>query len=199
MSDSEPQHDETLAALIARAQGGDEAACEAIYQRFIGQTYRLAYGVLLDQQDAEEVVQDSFAYAFRRIRAYDPEKSAFRTWLYTITLSRCRNKRRRKILPTIDLSQIAERLPGGGPSPERAAEKAGTRRAVLEALEKLSPKLREAIVLRYFDGLTYREIAEVLGCAQKTAESRVRLGHQAMYRLLSQTPEALPQGLFSYE
>jgi RNA polymerase sigma-70 factor (ECF subfamily) len=191
MSDTDAQ----LSELIARAKRGDELACEAIYRRFAGQTYRLAYGVLLNKQDAEEVVQDSFAYAFRRLDAYDPAKSAFRTWLYTITMSRCRNKRRRKLLPTVALSDIAEWLPGGGPSPERTVEQAGTRRTVLQALEKLSPKLREAIVLRYFDGLTYREIAEVLGCAQKTAESRVRLGHQALYRLLAHMPE----GLFTYD
>src|SRR6186997_1400407 len=96
----------TLDDLIACARSGDQAACAAIYQQYVRPVYRLAYGVLLDQEDAEEVVQDSFAYAFASLKRFDPTRSAFRTWLYTITMSRCRNKRRRKWLPTINLADI---------------------------------------------------------------------------------------------
>ncbi len=192
-------YDDDLNALIAAAQAGDQAACAAIYQRFVRPVYRLAYGVLLSEEDAEEVVQDSFAYALQNIGHFDATRSAFRTWLYTITLSRCRNKRRRKWLPTVALGDMLEWLPGNDPLPEAVAEQHSVRDTVHEALSKLSPKLREAIILRYFDGLSYREMAEVLGCPQKTAESRVRLAHEALYAILSAQPDMLPEGAYAHE
>ena len=70
---------------------------------------------------------------------------------------------------------------------------------MLDALKKLSPKLREAIVLRYFEDLTYREIGEVLDCPTKTAASRVRLAHETLHDLLAPDRELLLETLFSYE
>jgi RNA polymerase sigma-70 factor (ECF subfamily) len=192
--------DEDLDELIDAAVGGDQRACTALYDRFVQPVYRLAYGVLLNQQDAEEVVQDSFGYAFQSLHRYDSARSSFRTWLYTITLSRCRNKRRRKWLPTTPLANMAEWLPGREPNPESAVEQLGIREMVWNALGELSPKQREAVVLRYFDGLTYREMAMVLGCPLKTAESRVRLAHETLYQtLIQQHGKESLFGLFGYD
>ena len=192
--------DEDLDELIDAAAGGDQRACTALYNRFVQAVYRLAYGVLLNQQDAEEVVQDSFGYAFQSLRRYDSARSSFRTWLYTITLSRCRNKRRRKWLPTLPLADMVEWLPGREPNPEAAVEQLSIREMVWNALGELSPKQREAIVLRYFDGLTYREMAMVLGCPLKTAESRVRLAHETLYEtLIQQHGKESLFGLFGYD
>lgn len=182
---------EQIEQLIASALAGNQEAFAELYEGLIGQIYRLAYGVLLHKEDAEEVVQDSFAYAFRNLARYDSSKSAFKTWLYTITMSRCRNKRRRKMLPTINITEFADLLPAKGTSPESAAARSAGRDIIIEAMRELSPKLREAVVLRYFDGLTYREMSTVLGCPQKTAESRVRLAHKALRDILSTEKEAL--------
>jgi RNA polymerase sigma-70 factor (ECF subfamily) len=191
--------DEAVAAWIETARRGDEAACHALYERFVQPVFRLAYGLLLDREDAEEVVQDSFTYAFRNLSHYDPALSAFKTWLFTIAMSRCRNKRRRKWLPVSRWSEVAEWLAGSEEPPERAAARHSAQQAVFDALRKLSPKLREAVVLRYFDGLSFREMAQVIGCPQKTAESRVRLAHDALYRLLADQYETLLEGAFGYE
>jgi len=191
------RHD--IQALIEAAQHGDQAACAAVYRLFVEPTYRLAYGLLLNEQDAEEVVQDSFTYAFRSLPSFDPSRSAFRTWLYTITVSRCRNKRRRKWLHTVSLGDVADRLPGRDPLPERLLEVKGMRETIWRALAKLSPKLREAVILRYFEGLTYREMAEVLDIPQKTAESRVRLAHEALHGLLAHQFDGLVEGAASFE
>jgi RNA polymerase sigma-70 factor, ECF subfamily len=185
--------------LIHAAAQGDQIACAALYHQFVRPVYRLAYGVLLDQHDADEVVQDSFLYAFASLRRFDPARSAFRTWLYTITMSRCRNKRRRKWLPTINLADVIDWLPGGDQHPERTVDERGVRDTVSDALRALSPKLREVIVLRYFDGLSFKEMAEVLGCPQKTAESRVRLAHDALYSVLADQRDTLLEGLFGHE
>jgi len=90
--------------LIERCLKGEERAFQALYNQNSGMVYRLAFGLLQNKEDAEEVLQDSFDYAFRKIANYDPNKSAFKTWLYRITVSRCRNKRRRKWLPTFTLN-----------------------------------------------------------------------------------------------
>lgn len=191
--------DAAIAEWIDAARHGDEAACHALYGRFVQPVFRLAYGVLLDWEDAEEVVQDSFTYAFRNLQHFDPRLSAFKTWLFTITMSRCRNKRRRKWLPVSSWSDLADWLAGAEEPPERVAARHHTQQAVFDALKKISPKLREAVVLRYFDGLSFREMAQVMGCPQKTAESRVRLAHDALYRLLAEQYETLLEGAFGYE
>ena len=82
--------------LIDRCLAGDEAAYGLLYGRLSGMIYRLTYGMLQQREDAEEVLQDSFEYAFRNLHRFDGHKAAFKTWLYQIALSRCHNKRRRK-------------------------------------------------------------------------------------------------------
>jgi len=175
------------ADLIQRCQSGDAHACADLYQRWCGDVYRLAYGILRQSQDAEEVTQDVFVYALSRLRNYDPRKSAFRTWLYTITISRSRNKLRRKWLPTVELDEWsesdAERGEAARPA-EDLTEIHAEQARVWEALGKLAPKLREAVVLRYFENLTYPEIGEILKCPMRTIQSRVRLAHQELKKWL---------------
>lgn len=166
---------------MAQARRGDEAACAALYYAFSPAVLRLALGLLNDLADAEEVTQDTFVYALRNLGRYDARRSAFTTWLFTIAISRCRNKRRRKWLPLLPLEWLAnEALPAPERAVEVALERRGVRRQVWVALQRLSPILREAVVLRYLGGLHYKEIGLAVGCHPKTAESRVRLGVEAM-------------------
>jgi DNA-directed RNA polymerase specialized sigma24 family protein len=92
--------------MVERCQAGDQTAYAALYHGYAAGLYRLAYSILLDVQDAEDVLQEVFIYAFRSLHKYDPARGAFHTWLYTITVSRCRNMRRRKVLPTVDLGHL---------------------------------------------------------------------------------------------
>ena len=82
-------------------------------------------------------------------------------------------------------------------TPEAALTERDTRDAVEAALAALSPRLREAVVLRYGHGLTYREIAKVMDCPQKTAESRVRLAHEALRGVLQQVGPGLLEELMN--
>ncbi|HOU42540.1 MAG TPA: RNA polymerase sigma factor [Promineifilum sp.] len=178
--------DETL-LLIQRCLAGEQPAYVALYDQFSGIIYRLAYGLLQHREDAEEVLQDSFEYAFRRLDHYDARKSAFKTWLYRIAVSRCHNKRRRKWLPSLSLQQLVEvdvRDPAAAPPDERVAL-SEQQRAVWQAVGALSPKLREVAILRYYGGLQYGEIGAVLGIPTKTAESRMRLAHKTLREQLS--------------
>lgn len=178
--------------LIACCLQGDEFAFAQLYRIYAGQVYRLVYGLLSHREDTEEVVQDTLVYAMRNLARYDPGRASFRTWLFTIAISRARNKRRRRRLPTVSLWRLHQcGLEAAQPAdsdrpPEAAAEGAGVQRAVRLALNQLSPKLREAAVLRYFEGLTYREMGLIIGIPHKTAESRVRLAHRALRKLIGE-------------
>lgn len=196
-------HDETqIQALVGRAMHGDESAFGALYETCASGVYRLAYSILLHSEDAEDVTQEALIYAFRNLKSYDIERGMFRTWLYTITVSRCRNARRRKWLPTVDFAELSgvEHEPADTetPTPESYAARARLREALERALLTLSPRLREAIALRYGQDLTYREMAEVLGCPQKTAESRIRLAHEALRSAMGADSAAIMDEVWSF-
>jgi RNA polymerase sigma-70 factor (ECF subfamily) len=178
---------EDLRDWIARGRLGEEAACAALYRQFSPLVMRLCLGLLGDLQDAEEVTQDAFVYALRNLNRFDASRSAFPTWLYTISLSRCRNKRRRKLLVQLPLDLVSAEGPR---QPDRLVESVLARRGVREqvwrALQALRPHLREAVALRYLAEMRYKEIGEALGCNPKTAESRVRLGLDELRTALRQ-------------
>jgi RNA polymerase sigma-70 factor (ECF subfamily) len=178
--------DEAIQALIQRCLAGEELAYASLYDQFAGTIYRLTYSMLQHKEDAEEVLQDSFEYAFRRLDHYDAHKSAFKTWLYRIAISRCRNKRRRKWLPSLPLSQLVgqEISDDQTPAPDEMMTLNEEQQRVWGALAELSPKLRETAVLRYYEGLTYNEIGLILNIPAKTAESRMRLAHKSLGQLL---------------
>lgn len=174
--------DAELNFLIQRCLSGDEAAYAILYDRHAGLIYRLAYSLLQNREDAEEVLQDSFEYAFRKLADFDEQKSAFTTWLYRITVSRSRNKRRRKWLPTSPLVLLAPQgiKDKNAKAPDEMLEQTDLQHHVWHALGQLSPKLRETAVLRYYYGLQYKEIGEILDIPSKTAESRMRLAHKKL-------------------
>lgn len=171
-----------LAAWITRAAQGDEAAGEALFRHFYPAVFRLCLALLNDVGDAEEVAQDAFVYALSRLGHFDPRRSAFRTWLFTIALSRCRNKRRRKWLVQAPLEALAGARPAVPREVEAVLDRRGLRRQVWEALQSLPAPLQEAVVLRYLGEMRYRELGEMLGCNPKTAESRARLGVERLRR-----------------
>jgi RNA polymerase sigma-70 factor (ECF subfamily) len=176
--------------LLVRCLAGEESAYLAVYNQYAAAIYRLCYSLLQDRQDAEEVLQDSFEYAFRKLDQYDARKAGFKTWLYQIAISRCHNKRRRKWLPTFSINRQVREEIADTETPTPAEMMAHTeslneqQQLVWEALNQLTPKLRETAVLRYYEGLSYNEIGQILSIPPKTAESRMRLAHKALRELL---------------
>ena len=178
------------AKLITRAVGGDEAAQRLLYEAHYAAAFRLAYLLLQDACDAEEVVQDVFVYIFRNLRQYDASRASFWTWLRVVLVSRCRNKRRRRQLSTVSLEALtADGQPPpdskSGHDPADALELQGTRRAIWEALQQVSSGAREALILRYYEGLPYAEISALLGCSPDAARARVAHGKVQLRRLLT--------------
>jgi len=189
---------ETL-RLIEAALRGDQRAYADLYHQHAAGLYRLLYGILLNKQDAEDVTQEAFVYAFKNLARYDSRRAAFKTWLYTIAVSRSRNVHRRQRPISIDMADIVRlKTPvSRDQTPEAHLTQQCAKEAVAQALTKLSARLREAVVLRYGHGLTYREIAEVMDCPQKTAESRVRLAHNQLREQLRDEGQGLLEELLS--
>lgn len=169
--------------LIQDWQAGDERAAEALYAAHRDHAFRLAYGLLGDAEDAEEAAQDALTYALTHIHQYAPERASFATWLHTITVSRCRDRQRRKRLASFSLTEwlgLGRDIPDPEPGPEAAVIAAEGRDALLLAIQGLNPPLREALVLRYWAGHTFQEIADIMDCPLPTAQSRVRLAYQQL-------------------
>jgi RNA polymerase sigma factor (sigma-70 family) len=176
---------------IERAISGDETAQRTLYEAHYAAAFRLAYLLLQDTCDAEEVTQDAFVYVFRNLHRYDSKRAAFRSWLRVVLVSRCRNKRRRRQLSTVSLETLAaagQSLPDSklGSDPADVLELRGTRRVIWEALQSVSPGAREALILRYYEGLPYAEIATLLGCSSDAARARVAHGKVQLRRLLAE-------------
>lgn len=181
---------------IAHAIAGDETAQRALYEAHHAAAFRLAYLLLQDSCDAEEVVQDAFVYIFCNLPRYDSQRGSFWAWLRVALVSRCRNKRRRKQLATVSLETLA--AAGQSPyDPEPAndpvgvLELRGTQRAMWEVLQQVSPGARDALVLRYYEELPYTEIAALLGCSPDAARARVAHGKVQLKRLLTEADEGV--------
>ncbi|MBN1994855.1 MAG: sigma-70 family RNA polymerase sigma factor [Anaerolineae bacterium] len=177
-------------ALIQRWQGGDQRAAEALYNYYRDQTFRLAYGLLSHPADAEEAAQDALTYALTNIRRYDPQRASFSTWLHTITVSRCRDqqRQRRRFLGQFSLTAWLQKggdVSSPDPGQEEQLVTAEMHDEVLAAVQSLSASLREAVLLRYWAGHTYREMADILDCPVPTAQSRVRLAYQRLRGILA--------------
>lgn len=175
--------------LFRRAENGDTLAQGELFRQYYPMSYRLAYSLLNHREDAEEVAQDALTYALMNLVNFDSTKGAFTSWLYTITVSRCRNKRRRKRMAEVPLLGwlIGEKKQSAEPinPPEHIVAQQEEKTAVYAAIQDLPEKQREAIILRYYHDLSYNDIGEIVGCSANTAQSRVWLAQKRLYGLLT--------------
>lgn len=171
------------ATLLRRVSYGDEAALEAVYQRYGGACYRLARRILDDAQLAEDVVQQVFL-ALWQGSGYDPARGAVSTWLLSIThhkavdMVRRENGRRKRL--TGEQQLIERQAADEGPEDHAWATLRAER--TREALRHLTAEHREVLLLAYYGGYTQREIAEMTGLPLGTVKSRTL---HAMRRLRS--------------
>jgi RNA polymerase sigma-70 factor (ECF subfamily) len=174
------------AALVARVGLGDEAALEALYQRYGGPCYRLARRLIGDDQLAEDVVQQVFLALWQR-RAYDPARGALSTWLLAVThhqavgVVRSESGRRARLTGAQEL--IEAEAAGPGPDEQVWARLRAERTRV--ALRELSAEHREVLLLAYFGGYTQSEIAGMTGLPLGTVKSRTLHAMRRLRALLS--------------
>lgn len=161
------------ASLLGRVARGDDAALEAVYERYGGACFRLARRILDEPHLAEDVVQQVFL-ALWQGSGYDPARGAVSTWLLSVTHHKAvdmlrRESGRRKRL-TGDQELIEQHVAGPGPADQAWATLRAER--TREALRALSAEHREVLLLAYYGGYTQREIADMTGLPLGTVKSR---------------------------
>ncbi len=159
------------ATLVARSRDGDMHAYEQLVRRYQGQMYRLALRVVGSAGDAEDVVQDVFLTAWRRLTQLNDD-AAFVGWLYRTATNRCLNVlRQRRPVADVELDDQPSAAPRE--RPDRAVEASAQMDALAVALRGLTPEQRVCWVLREVHGRSYDEIAEAIGTTQQAVRGRL--------------------------
>jgi RNA polymerase sigma-70 factor (ECF subfamily) len=157
---------------IEECQNGKRDAFEPLVRRYGPWAFRFALGMVRDEDVAKDLSQEAFIKAYRAIRTFDTARP-FYPWLHQILRRLCLDHLRRK-RPRVDVDELQERLPGfDGRQLIRSREREELRRLVHKALERLSPRDREILVLREFQESSYAEIALTLDIPRGTVMSRL--------------------------
>ena len=172
----------TDAELVTRTRAGDADAFGVLVSRYYDACRRFAYHMLGDRSDADDVVQESLMRAYRAIDRYD-ERDQFRGWLFRILTNQCRNaltsrgrRTRRFVQDDVAIGQAAAPAPGL----QLGAEHAGLARA----LAQLDASQREALLLKYAEGLEYTEMSAITGVGESALKMRVKRGSERLRALL---------------
>ena len=189
------EENELSAALAESVEG----AYEHVVRAFQNRLYAFALRMCGSPQDAEEITQDAFMRAYRALRTYPAERVcalALRPWLYQITLNVYRNRTRTRSgrLPSVPLDSSEDGAPleiesDAGERPDVAAERTELRDTLARALLRLPAHFRAAVILRHVEGLSYQEIAELLGPPAGTVKAHVHRGAKLLREALAATPE----------
>jgi RNA polymerase sigma-70 factor, ECF subfamily len=167
------------ADLVKLAANGDEAAFGILYSRLAPGLYGMAFRMMNDAKEAEDVLQEGFTYIWRKASTYDPGRSSAYAWAVMIVrnkaIDRLRARQRGEKLREKVTSQaglFAEQIDTSAQEPLARERKA----QVQEALQQIAPQQRQAVELAFFSGLTHEQIAERLGAPLGTIKARIRRG-----------------------
>lgn len=173
--------------LVQRHRCGDTRAFNEVYLRFEEMVYNLAFRLSGNYEEAADLTQEIFLRVYRHLGSFGG-RSSLKTWIFRIAVNHCRDRLSRWRPLTQPLGddpgegEVAYADPSRGP--EELAVAADEGRRVTEGLAKLPPAFREAVVLRDIEGLSYEEIAEVLGVRIGTVRSRIARGREQLRVLL---------------
>lgn len=180
-------------ALVLRAQSGDRQAFGELVSRYMRRAYYVALGLVGSHEDALDLSQEAFIRAYRARASIDPDRP-FYAWLYQIVRRLCfnhirdRRTRRRKLEEATPWLADVVGTTAASTDPARFTERAELRALLEAAIELLPEREREVLVLREFEGLKYREIADLLGIPIGTVMSRL---YTARRNLAEQLGEVL--------
>jgi RNA polymerase sigma-70 factor (ECF subfamily) len=190
---------QAVASLVQRCLGGEASAWEEIVRLYNRRIYNLCYRFAGSAEDAEDLTQEVFIRMYRTLKSYDVGRGSFITWVTTITRNLLVDHFRRSKLERAsesldaapaadeDAPTLGDQLADASAGPESRVQTRQTQQMVHLALQKLSPELREAVILRDLHDLDYREIAAVLKVPEGTVKSRINRGRTELARLLSRT------------
>jgi len=178
-----PPDDLSLTELVARATRGDASAFEALIQRYERLALGIAFASLQDAPLAADVVQEAFVKAWRRLGDLS-RPASFGPWLYGIVRNLCVDHRRRKRLATCDLQQASGQVDARTENPMDALHRRETAHRIEAALAHLDELTRTAIVLRYYENQTSRQIAELLDVSAASIDMRLMRGRAILKEVL---------------
>ena len=177
--------------LVARSMGGDLDSFNQLVLRWERPIYALAYRVIGREEDARDVAQETFLRAFRALGGFKGQ-AKFSSWLYRITLNLCRDWiRRERRAPVsqapegVDIIELAGEAPATE-SIEDLVSRKQLGQAVSRAMALLPEDQRTAIILKEYHGLTFQEIADLLGCPLSTVKTRLYQGLTVLRRQLQE-------------
>jgi len=183
-----PDPDLDIVRLAQRATTR-RAAMGVLYERFRTRVYNVSLRIVGEPDDACDVLQDVFILLFRKIHRFRA-RAVFASWVYRITVNVSLDhlRRRRRAPRLTGNTEVLDPAPaqrGGLSLPEQGAAHLDLERHVQEGLSMLSARLRIVIILRYLEGQSYADIAEILGCSLGTVKSRLNRAHAGLRRELA--------------
>jgi RNA polymerase sigma factor (sigma-70 family) len=181
-------------ALIARAREGDKNAQGKLVQLWYKRIYNFGYKFFYDHDMASEVSQKTFISMYRNIEGLQ-ETSRFKSWLYTIAVNNCREElRKRKSSRSVSLNDLRpgerdesyrwEVSSGRNDNPEKQLRQNELSDLLQHCLLELSEEQREVVIMKEYEGLKFREIAEALNISENTVKSRMYYGLDALKKIL---------------
>ena len=171
--------------VINACQEGDRDAFRVLFETYKDKVYSIAvYSSGGDATFADDVTQQIFLKLFTAIKQFRGD-SEFTTWLYSLVVNACMDerRRRRRLLPFGEV--FAMKHPSEKNPQEKQYGKTEVAEAVRSAIAQLRPKFRLPILLKYIEGLSYEEIAQVMGCSKGTVASRLNRGHGQLAKRLT--------------
>ncbi len=174
--------------VIEACQQGDRDAFRILFETYKDKVYSIAIYSVGDRSIADDITQQIFLKLFSAIKQFRGD-SEFTTWLYRMVVNACMDerRRRRRLLPFGEI--VAMNKPSQKKPQEKQYARLEIAEAVRAAIEQLKPKFRLPILLKYVEGLSYEEIASVMGCSKGTVASRLNRGHGQLAKHLSHLRE----------
>ena len=190
---------QVVVGLVRRCIAGDAEAWEEIVRQYNRRIYSVCYRFTGSTDDAEDLAQEVFIKLYRTLGSYAPEKGAFATWVMTMTrnllVDHFRKTKQDRATDSLDAGlteeedslSLGDKIQDQSPSADDRIQRRETQEMVQKAIQKLSPELREAVILRDLQDMDYKEIAVALKVPEGTVKSRINRGRMELARLLSRT------------
>jgi RNA polymerase sigma-70 factor, ECF subfamily len=177
-------------SLVTECLRGDETAWEQLVRVHTRHVYALCYRFTGSASEAQDLTQEVFLRVFRTLKSFRSAEGSFGTWLARVTrnllIDHYRRTRQQRVTDSIEEQLPMLELEGAGilARPDQAVAGREASEILQAALQKLSPELREAVILRDLQEMEYREIADVLAIPEGTVKSRINRGRAELGRLL---------------